>query len=293
MGLNTTVNTEAGNFSIRIEGRVMGRSEAHTLESPDEVRMLDLFKKVQVSYVSMDKKQVVYQPSVWEKSSGSQFDCIEIKRDIAKENTEVCSQKFQVVVKMWLDQMPQRYVLSEKLEKLLGIKEETRSHIVAALWQYIKQNRLQDTDDRRLINLNSELVDILNCGEKIEFHQLITLLNPHLQETEPLTLRAMIETSEPKNEYKIFDLSVQTYPQIYKKALNFLVDHNYQFSSNQDPSSSATDTKASSTLKKREQKSDAKMAEKIEKIARKHSQLEFYEQMSSNVKRCILNTIVQ
>jgi len=41
-------------------------------------------------------------------------------------------------VSLWLDSTPERFLVSEDLQAVLGIKEETRARIVAALWQYIK-----------------------------------------------------------------------------------------------------------------------------------------------------------
>lgn len=37
---------------------------------------------------------------------------------------------------------PKKFKLSTDLQKILGVKEETRAKVVAALWQYIKSNRL-------------------------------------------------------------------------------------------------------------------------------------------------------
>jgi len=50
------------------------------------------------------------------------------------------------------------------------MKEESRSRIVAALWQYIKSNRLQDAEERQKINLNGELLEVFKGHERLEFH---------------------------------------------------------------------------------------------------------------------------
>ena len=65
---------------------------------------------------------------------------------------------------------------------------------MSAFWQYIKSNRLQDADDRRIVNLNSKLQTIFGSqSERFEFHQLLSLLKPHLHEIKPLEILLEIE----------------------------------------------------------------------------------------------------
>lgn len=48
-----------------------------------------------------------------------------------------------------MDHQPKKFKLSPQLQKVLGIQEESRTKIVGALWQYIKSNRLQETDESK------------------------------------------------------------------------------------------------------------------------------------------------
>ncbi len=86
--------------------------------------------------------------------------------------------------------------------------EASRTNVVGALWQYIKSNRLQETDDkagagansaalsgitglgvqptRQIINANSDLIEIFGGDEKIQFHQIMEKLNNHLSEVDPI-----------------------------------------------------------------------------------------------------------
>ena len=70
---------------------------------------------------------------------------------------------------------------------MLGIEEESRLKIVGALWQYIKSNRLQDSDNREHINNNKELIEVFG-EEKMEFHQIISKLKDHLYEVDPIIM---------------------------------------------------------------------------------------------------------
>lgn len=59
------------------------------------------------------------------------------------------------------------------------------------MWQHIKSNRLQDSDNRELINCNQELQEIFGCQigeEKLEFHQAVFRLKDHLFDVSPVEL---------------------------------------------------------------------------------------------------------
>ena len=117
---------------------------------------------------------------------------------------------------------------------MLGIREETRARIVAALWQYIKQNRLQDTNDRGLVNLNSELRAIFGTDEKIKFHQLMGLLKSHLSDCRPIELSIAVKRNTPRQR-QFYSMPVSVNAETFKKALEFLVSHNYSFDGSVEP----------------------------------------------------------
>jgi len=103
---------------------------------------LELFKRAKVEFLkpNSDERFPLYQSSLWHKNSsacGSAFDCLSIGRDFPPVE-KIAEVEFTVKISLWLDNTPERFTLSSQLESVLGIKEETRARIVAALWQYIK-----------------------------------------------------------------------------------------------------------------------------------------------------------
>lgn len=110
------------------------------------------------------------------------------------------------------------------------MQEETRAKVVSGLWQYIKSNRLQDPEDRRYINLNSDLQQVLGNGdlERIEFHQIISLLKPHLHEPTPIEITLQVDRQVAEATRK-FSLPITVQSQNLKAKLQFLVDHDYAF----------------------------------------------------------------
>ena len=160
--------SEDGNkWCVRLEGRILDALTQEQQLNLDESqkatakRFLELFKRAKVEFLKAGSEErcPLYQTSLWNKTAsacGSAFDCLQIERDFppAERMSDV---EFTVKISLWLDQTPERFKVSQALESVLGIREETRARIVAALWQYIKQNRLQDSNDRAIVNLNSEL----------------------------------------------------------------------------------------------------------------------------------------
>ena len=105
-----------------------------TLTGKESTRFLQLFEKVKVEF--LDEKggtSSLYMPSVWQKNkstAGSAFDCINMARDFPDQEGAA----FKVLISLWLDQTPKRFGVSKRLQEILGVQEETRSKVVAALW---------------------------------------------------------------------------------------------------------------------------------------------------------------
>lgn len=149
---------------VRIEGRI--DDSASDLQSS---KLLSVFERVKVEFAKKDGV-APYMPVQWTKSKNAQdatFEGIVIQRKYPPVDQVTANISF------YLDHAPHRFRLSEGLQKVLGIPEETRARVVAALWQYIKSNRLQDPEERRIINLNEELQAVFGAEEKIEFHRLL------------------------------------------------------------------------------------------------------------------------
>lgn len=148
--------------------------------------------------------------------------------------------------------------------------------MVAALWQYIKSNRLQDSDDRRVVNLNSKLQQCFGTQQDhFEFHQLLALLKPHLSEVKPLEVVCEVERNS--NYAKTCTQTVNFQAKNTKALLQFLADHDYNMQA------CATETEVPSDdstlvgqLKKREVKANLKTAAAIDKLKLCHKQMQFY-----------------
>lgn len=71
------------------------------------------------------------------------------------------------------------YPISGALKKFLGKDEATRVEAMKRIWDYGKQNNLQNEKDRREIICDSTLKSVFPGQEKVQFLQIQKMLSPY------------------------------------------------------------------------------------------------------------------
>ena len=72
------------------------------------------------------------------------------------------------------------YDLSAQLQAVVGAKKLTRPEIVKKVWAYIKSHKCQDLKNRRMINPDAKLSEVI--GKKsVDMLKLAGLLNKHIK----------------------------------------------------------------------------------------------------------------
>ena len=85
---------------------------------------------------------------------------------------------------------PERFKLAPELAALLGNNSSqlvTKPAIVLALWQYIKLHKLQESDEKKIINNDAALQKLFKCA-KMSFSDIPVLMEPFLLPPEPLVI---------------------------------------------------------------------------------------------------------
>ena len=178
-------------FILRIHGRTSSL-EKSTLTANTLLKFCGFFEKIVVEFNSER-----YPSIEWVKAHNKDSisnDAIEIERPLPSE-------PLSIIVKMFPETYPKEYKLSDKLSSLLLINQDTRARVINALWQYIKLNRLQDTDNWQIINCNEELKELFG-EEFVEFSSLNKLLKPHLEDPDPFLLKHSITPKPCKNSFQ-------------------------------------------------------------------------------------------
>ncbi|MBS0605155.1 MAG: hypothetical protein JSS60_09010 [Verrucomicrobia bacterium] len=72
------------------------------------------------------------------------------------------------------------YALSPELQEICGAKSLTRPQVVKKLWAYIKSHKCQDAKNRRMINPDKKLAEVI--GKKpVDMLKLAGCLSKHIK----------------------------------------------------------------------------------------------------------------
>lgn len=110
------------------------------------------------------------------------------------------SEPVKCKIALYLAHTPERYALDPNLAMLLDIKEETRAGVISALWAYIKDRKLLDERDRRLVRLDGPLQSLFKT-EVISFHHLPEVVNRLLHPPNPIVIEYWVRTDVDANKH--------------------------------------------------------------------------------------------
>ena len=66
------------------------------------------------------------------------------------------------------------------LAAVVGGGEKTRADITKAIWAYVKENGLQDDQDRRKINADDKLRKVFDGKDQVTMFEMTKLVNQHV-----------------------------------------------------------------------------------------------------------------
>ncbi|KAL4577114.1 hypothetical protein LXL04_013217 [Taraxacum kok-saghyz] len=184
-------NTEPPTWTMKIVGRIleegMDPDQAGLISKPNPnyPKFSSFFKRVTIS---LDQR--LYPDNhmiVWDISrTPTPHEGFEVKRKGDKE--------FMVNIRLEMNYLPEKFRLSDPLMEILGIECDTRSRIIASIWQYIKARKLQDPENPSYFNCDKPLEKIFG-EEKMKFTMVSEQISPHLSPPQPIHLEHQIKLS--------------------------------------------------------------------------------------------------
>ncbi|PIL26284.1 hypothetical protein GSI_12040 [Ganoderma sinense ZZ0214-1] len=189
-------------WQLRIDGRMLELSSQRAKERNPARKFSTLIKHM---IVELDRDTTLYPEGnivEWIRGANQpQLDGFTIRR---KGDAPV---KIRIVIH--LEQQPEQYKVQPELGNILGIKEDSRIGVIQALWNYIKQNNLQDKQDRRVIRADARLRSIFS-GEQVYFQQLPEIVNRYLAQPEPIILHYTLNPAvAPPEKPAAWDVEVK------------------------------------------------------------------------------------
>jgi upstream activation factor subunit UAF30 len=75
----------------------------------------------------------------------------------------------------------QRLQPDEALAAVIGSEPQPRTEVTKRIWDYIKQNNLQDPKDKRTIKADAKLKKVFDGKDAVSMFEMTKLVNSHLK----------------------------------------------------------------------------------------------------------------
>ncbi|PCH42853.1 SWI/SNF complex 60 kDa subunit [Wolfiporia cocos MD-104 SS10] len=190
------VNPETGEgipaWSLRIEGRLLEIPNQRAKDKVPPRKFTTLIKQMMVEF---DRDMALYpEGNIVEWLRGpqqAQLDGFTIRR---KGDAPT-----RIRVLLHLEQQPELYKVHPELGNILGLREESRTGVIQAVWNYVKLQNLQDKVDRRVVRADAHLRPIFGA-DTILFQQIPEKVNRYLMPPEPIVLHYTLNPTTPPPE---------------------------------------------------------------------------------------------
>ena len=71
--------------------------------------------------------------------------------------------------------------VSNDLAKIVGKEPLPRTQVIKKMWDYIKENNLQDANNRRMINADDKLKVVFDGKDQVSMFELAKVVNNHIK----------------------------------------------------------------------------------------------------------------
>ncbi|KAI8890395.1 SWI/SNF and RSC complex subunit Ssr3 [Backusella circina FSU 941] len=199
-------------WTLKIHGKLL---ESENEKNETTPKFTSFFRSIAVE---LDRDPNLYPEGnmiEWQKqSNGTEYESIDIKR---KGDINV-----NCKIILSTDSNPQRYKLSPPLADLLDSKVDAKPQIVMGLWNYCKNHKLQDAEDKRIIRCDPRLQQLFGYPQ-IHFSQLPELVSQHLSKPDPIIIEYKIRVDKPFHQCsKAYDIQVELDSSVRQKMMNIV-----------------------------------------------------------------------
>lgn len=74
--------------------------------------------------------------------------------------------------------------VSETLAEIVGQGPMARTEVTKKVWDYIKKHKLQDQNNKRMINPDQKLAKVLGSSQPIDMFKMTSKIAKHIKEPE-------------------------------------------------------------------------------------------------------------
>jgi len=205
-------------WSLKIEGRILEPPNQRAKDKVSPQKFSTLIKRMAVE---LERDPALYPDGnilEWPRAPGHHNPVLD---GFTVRRTGDVPTKVRIV--MYLNHHPEQFKVSPELGNVLAIKEESRTGVVQALWNYIKIQGLQDKVDRRTIRADDQLRPIFNA-ESVSFQKLPELVNRFLLPPDPVLLHYTINPAvSPPDRPLAWDVEIKAEDSAMKSRMAVMV----------------------------------------------------------------------
>lgn len=198
-------------WELRVEGRLLDEANPASTQPPQQpaqpqtkTKKFSTFFKSLV--IELDKD--IYGPDnhlvEWHRTpSTKETDGFQVKRP--------GDQNVKCTILLLMDHQPMKFKVNPGLAKLLGVHTETRPKIIEALWQYVKTQKLQDSNERDFINCDPYLERIFGV-RRMRFMEIPQRLQALLSQPDHIVINHLITCAQGEEGPKktaCYDIEVE------------------------------------------------------------------------------------
>jgi SWI/SNF-related matrix-associated actin-dependent regulator of chromatin subfamily D len=162
-------------WSLRVEGRVI-TDEAVFAKQVKKKKFSLFFSKI---FVELANKGKTFE---WSQTPLAPLNCDGF--EINQKGTETT----KATILMYIAHDPAKFKLTTNLSKVLGLHTATKAEVIRLLWNYVKEQKLQRSDDPEVIQVDPRLKTVFTELTTIKLSDLPTLLDTHLVPPEPVKI---------------------------------------------------------------------------------------------------------
>ncbi|KAA1466812.1 SWI/SNF complex subunit [Dentipellis sp. KUC8613] len=201
-----TPNPETGQgipaWQLKIEGRLL---ELPNLRSRDKLPPRPFSTFIKSMIVELERDPALYPDGnivEWHRTPAQPtLDGFTIRR------TGDTPTKVRIIIH--LEHHPDQFKVHPDLGSVVGIREDSRSGVIQALWNYIKAQGLQDKVDRKRIHADAALRPIFG-QESVLFNHLPELANRYLMPADPIIIHYSLNPAvQPPERPSAWDADVK------------------------------------------------------------------------------------
>ncbi|KAF2302640.1 hypothetical protein GH714_000549 [Hevea brasiliensis] len=104
------------------------------------------------------------------------------------------NKEFTAMIRLEMNNVPDKFKLSPALSEVLGIEVETRSRVLVAIWHYVKTRKLQVPNDPSFFMCDPPLKKLFG-EEKMKFAVVSQKISQHLTPPQPIHLEHRVKLS--------------------------------------------------------------------------------------------------